>query len=99
MQLPSVVASCIQPAHKLPTQRNAVGLFDSIPQVSGKSGEKGLLHFVSYRQWEPTGTRWDCTSAATEAIFFSSLSLKAWSCFVSSLSQRVHAALPNPEWP
>lgn len=64
--------------------------------MRGGGEEKGLLCFVSYRQWKPTGTRWDCTSAAPEAIFFSSLSLKAWSCFVSSLSQRVHAVLSNP---
>lgn len=32
-------------------------------------------------------------------FFSSSLSLKAWSCFVSSLSERVYTALSNPGWP
>ena len=83
---------CATTINKLPTQRNTVGLFDTVPQMSGK----GLLCFVSYRQWKPTGTRWDRTSAAPEAIFFSSLSLQEWSCFVSILRRKVHAALSNP---
>lgn len=80
-------------------KKKGCGFSDSIPRMSGKGWGKGVLCFASYRQWKPTGTRWDCASAATEVIFFSIfLFLKARGCFVSILSQRA-AALSKPIWP
>lgn len=80
-------------------KKKGCGFSDSIPRMSGKGWGKGVLCFASYRQWKPTGTRWDCASAATEVIFFSIfLFLKARGCFVSILSQRA-AALSKPVWP